>query len=77
MVILDGCVLAVGGNDDSIEEYNPKTNTWQFTLKSLDLKGYFGYYTPAVVVLDELLYFIGTEQISVLSHMHVKANGEL
>ena len=61
MVIFDGHVLAVGdGTEDSIEEYNPKTNSWHLTLQSVDFRTHFGQCcSPVMVELDELLYFIG------------------
>lgn len=57
--MLDGFVYAVGGWEgrsrlDSMECYNPHTNTWQFT-ESFKM----AVTSPAVVALDGLLYVTG------------------
>ncbi|XP_027141565.1 kelch-like protein diablo isoform X1 [Larimichthys crocea] len=59
LVMLDGFVYAVGGWEgrsrlDSVECYNPHTNTWQFT-ESVKM----AVTSPAVVALDGLLYVTG------------------
>uniref|UniRef100_A0A8P4G943 BACK domain-containing protein n=1 Tax=Dicentrarchus labrax TaxID=13489 RepID=A0A8P4G943_DICLA len=59
LVMLDGFVYAVGGWEgrsrlDSVECYNPHTNTWQFT-DSVKM----AVTSPAVVALDGLLYVTG------------------
>lgn len=59
LVMLDGFVYAVGGWEgrsrlDSVECYNPHTNTWQFT-ESFKM----AVTSPAVVALDGLLYVTG------------------
>lgn len=60
LVMLDGFVYAVGGWEgrsrlDSVECYNPHTNTWQFTASVK-----MAVTSPAVVALDGLLYVTGT-----------------
>lgn len=57
--MLDGFVYAVGGWEgrsrlDSVECYNPHTNSWQFT-ESVKM----AVTSPAVVALDGLLYVTG------------------
>lgn len=57
--MLDGFVYAVGGWEgrsrlDSMECYNPQTNSWEFT-KSVKM----AVTSPAVVALDGLLYVTG------------------
>jgi hypothetical protein len=57
--MLDGYVFAVGGWEgrsrlDSVECYNPHTNTWQF-MESVKM----AVTSPAVVALDGLLYVTG------------------
>ncbi len=57
--MLDGYVFAVGGWEgrsrlDSVECYNPQTNTWQF-MESVKM----AVTSPAVVALDGLLYVTG------------------
>nr|WEX30467.1 Kelch-like protein 20a-A-3 [Carassius gibelio] len=59
LVMLDGYVFAVGGWEgrsrlDSVECYNPQTNTWQF-MDSVKM----AVTSPAVVALDGLLYVTG------------------
>ncbi|XP_051905488.1 kelch-like protein diablo isoform X2 [Hippocampus zosterae] len=59
LVMLDGFVYAVGGWEghfrlDSVECYNPHTNSWQFT-GSVQM----AVTSPAVVALDGLLYVTG------------------
>ncbi|XP_051570772.1 LOW QUALITY PROTEIN: ring canal kelch homolog [Myxocyprinus asiaticus] len=59
LVMLDGCVFAVGGwkgrsRMDSVECYNPLTNTWQF-MESVKMV----VTSPAVVALDGLPYVTG------------------
>uniref|UniRef100_A0A3B4GSV7 Kelch-like protein 20 n=1 Tax=Pundamilia nyererei TaxID=303518 RepID=A0A3B4GSV7_9CICH len=59
LVMLDGFVYAVGGWEgrsrlDSVECYNPHTNSWQFT-ESVKM----AVTSPAVVALDGLLYVTG------------------
>ncbi|KAI4888105.1 hypothetical protein NFI96_021830 [Prochilodus magdalenae] len=59
LVMLDGYVFAVGGWEgrsrlDSVECYNPHTNTWQF-VESVKM----AVTSPAVVALDGLLYVTG------------------
>ncbi|MEQ2199427.1 hypothetical protein XENOCAPTIV_027052, partial [Xenoophorus captivus] len=59
LVMLDGFVYAVGGWEgrgrlDSVECYNPHTNSWQFT-PSVKM----AVTSPAVVALDGLLYVTG------------------
>lgn len=59
LVMLDGYVFAVGGWEgrsrlDSVECYNPHTNTWQF-MESVKM----AVTSPAVVALDGLLYVTG------------------
>ena len=59
--MLDGFVYAVGGWEgrsrlDSVECYNPDTNSWQFT-ESVKM----AVTSPAVVALDGLLYVTGTK----------------
>ncbi|XP_053708687.1 kelch-like protein 20 isoform X1 [Synchiropus splendidus] len=59
LVMLDGFVYAVGGWEgrsrlDSVECYNPHTNTWQFTECYK-----MAVTSPAVVALDGLLYVTG------------------
>lgn len=61
--MLDGFVYAVGGWEgrsrlDSVECYNPHTNSWQFT-ESVKM----AVTSPAVVALDGLLYVTGTQAI--------------
>ena len=55
-------VFAVSGNSekskDSIERYDPKTNTWQL-MESVGVAAPEEYNAPAVVALDGWLYFIG------------------
>lgn len=58
--MLDGYVFAVGGWEgrsrlDSVECYNPHTNTWQF-MESVKM----AVTSPAVVALDGLLYVTGS-----------------
>lgn len=60
LVMLDGYVFAVGGWEgrsrlDSVECYNPHTNTWQF-MESVKM----AVTSPAVVALDGLLYVTGS-----------------
>lgn len=60
--MLDGFVYAVGGWEgrsrlDSVECYNPHTNTWQFT-ESVKM----AVTSPAVVALDGLLYVTGRKR---------------
>lgn len=57
--MLDGYVFAVGGWEgrsrlDSVECYDPHTNTWQF-MESVKM----AVTSPAVVALDGLLYVTG------------------
>ncbi|XP_057673481.1 kelch-like protein 1 isoform X4 [Corythoichthys intestinalis] len=59
LVMLDGLIYAVGGWEggsrlDSVECYNPHTNSWQFT-GSVKM----AVTSPAVVALDGLLYVTG------------------
>ncbi|XP_035261598.1 kelch-like protein 20 isoform X2 [Anguilla anguilla] len=59
LVMLDGFVFAVGGWEgrsrlDSVECYNPNTNTWHF-VESVKM----AVTSPAVVALDGLLYVTG------------------
>ncbi|XP_056263451.1 kelch-like protein 2 isoform X2 [Pseudoliparis swirei] len=59
LVMLDGFVYAVGGWEgcsrlDSVECYNPHTDSWQFT-KSVKM----AVTSPAVVAMDGLLYVTG------------------
>lgn len=59
LVMLDGFVYAVGGWEgrsrlDSVECYDPHTNSWQFT-ESFKM----AVTSPAVVALDGLLYVTG------------------
>lgn len=59
LAMLDGFVYAVGGWEgnsrlDSVECYNPHTNSWQFT-ESFKM----AVTSPAVVALDGLLYVTG------------------
>lgn len=59
LVMLDGFVYAVGGWEgrsrlDSVECYNPHTNSWQFTESAK-----MAVTSPAVVPLDGLLYVTG------------------
>ncbi|KAJ8413706.1 hypothetical protein AAFF_G00082130 [Aldrovandia affinis] len=59
LVMLDGFVFAVGGWEgrsrlDSVECYNPNTNTWHF-MESVKM----AVTSPAVVALDGLLYVTG------------------
>lgn len=60
--MLDGFVYAVGGWEgrsrlDSVECYNPHTNSWQFT-ESVKM----AVTSPAVVALDGLLYVTGRKR---------------
>lgn len=62
--MLDGFVYAVGGWEgrsrlDSVECYNPHTNSWQFT-ESVKM----AVTSPAVVALDGLLYVTGAKRRS-------------
>lgn len=62
LVMLDGFVYAVGGWEgrsrlDSVECYNPHTNSWQFT-ESVKM----AVTSPAVVALDGLLYVTGIKR---------------
>lgn len=66
LVMLDGFVYAVGGWEgrgrlDSVECYNPHTNSWQFT-PSVKM----AVTSPAVVALDGLLYVTGRKLVHVL-----------
>ncbi|XP_066546115.1 kelch-like protein diablo isoform X2 [Amia ocellicauda] len=59
LAMLDGFVFAVGGWEghsrlDSVECYNPHTNTWHF-VESMKM----AVTSPAVVALDGLLYVTG------------------
>lgn len=61
--MLDGFVYAVGGWEgrsrlDSVECYNPHTNSWQFT-ESFKM----AVTSPAVVALDGLLYVTGRTRL--------------
>lgn len=65
LVMLDGYVFAVGGWEgrsrlDSVECYNPHTNTWQF-MESVKM----AVTSPAVVALDGLLYVTGSVHMTV------------
>lgn len=64
LVMLDGYVFAVGGWEgrsrlDSVECYNPHTNTWQF-MESVKM----AVTSPAVVALDGLLYVTGSVHLT-------------
>lgn len=68
LAMLDGFVYAVGGWEgnsrlDSVECYNPHTNSWQFT-ESFKM----AVTSPAVVALDGLLYVTG-RKCRLLSHL--------
>lgn len=65
--MLDGFVYAVGGWEgnsrlDSVECYNPHTNSWQFT-ESFKM----AVTSPAVVALDGLLYVTGRKMQATLA----------
>ena len=61
--MLDGYVYAVSGWKDSMERYDPTTNTWQ-VIKCAGASAYGDDdKQPYVVALDGLLYFIGMEQV--------------
>ena len=73
--MLDGFVYAVGGWEgrsrlDSVECYNPHTNSWQFT-ESVKM----AVTSPAVVALDGLLYVTGRKGISKRSSFSLKSTG--
>lgn len=72
LVMLDGYVFAVGGWEgrsrlDSVECYNPHTNTWQF-MESVKM----AVTSPAVVALDGLLYVTG----SIYTNVHWSQRGK-
>ena len=61
----DGYVYAIGGNitmKNSIDRYDPKTNTWEFFEECVGVGEYYDRESLALVPLDGLLYFIGKVQ---------------
>ena len=71
--MLDGYMFAVGGyggerSEDSMERYDPRTDTWEL-MESVGVKEHYNYFCCDVVALNGHLYFIGMEQICILTHL--------
>ena len=66
--MLDGYLFAVGGSggwsEQSMERYDPNTDTWQL-MEGVGLKDHFD--NQPVVALDGELYFMGMEQIDAVA----------
>lgn len=70
LAMLDGFMYAIGGWDgtsrlDSVERYNPKTNTWTF-IPPIKIP----LTSPAVIALEGFLYVTGKQFFLIIALDH-------